>query len=277
MMPGMNRRPAPARPPEGTRIYAIGDVHGRLDLLDALLDTVRRDAARAAARGLTPIAVFLGDYIDRGPDSRGVLNLLARGPLPGVTCRYLRGNHEEYLQRFLDRDTVAVMPAWMTYGGIEMLASYGISAGDASDAAGCGMLRRLLARALPRPHKDFVDGLESLVVLGDYAFAHAGIKPGVPLTEQADADLLWIRGPFLTSAARHDKVVVHGHTSVAEPEVYANRIAVDTCAYASGVLTCAALEADGVEFLQARRPPSDDLANLDQEGADLSAQQLSLA
>ena len=240
-------RRAPGRLPEGRRIYAIGDVHGRLDLLRALIaaiDTEQKDAGTAR-----PTLVLLGDYVDRGPDSRGVVETLIEGPLSAFECVHLRGNHEDSFLRFLD--DIDVEPSWLYYGGAETLASYGIAAArDEDDPARLVALQAAFAAALPESHRAFMRGLEPCRAIGGYLFVHAGVRPGVPLAGQSLDDLLWIRGEFLRSAADHGHVVVHGHTIDREPQIRRNRIGIDTGAFATGVLTCLVLEADRYRLIQ---------------------------
>ena len=240
-------RRAPGRLPEGRRIYAIGDVHGRLDLLRALIaaiDTEQKDAGTAR-----PTLVLLGDYVDRGPDSRGVVETLIEGPLPAFERVHLRGNHEDSFLRFLD--DIDVGPSWLYYGGAETLASYGIAAArDEAAPARLAALQAAFAAALPDSHRAFMRGLEPCRAIGGYLFVHAGVRPGVPLAGQSLDDLLWIRGEFLRSAADHGHVVVHGHTIDREPQIRRNRIGIDTGAFATDVLTCLVLEADRYRLIQ---------------------------
>lgn len=245
------RRPAaaPAQVPEGLCVYAVGDVHGEFRLLERLLAAIGADPLRPA--GTEPLVVFLGDYIDRGPDSRGVLDLLSAGPLSGAACRFLLGNHEAALLDFLGNPAGGT--DWLSHGGTETLGSYGLRASvGTANPARCRALRDQLAERLPDAHLRFLKALEPLAVLGDYAFVHAGIHPGRPLDRQHPDDLIWIREPFLSSDRRHEKVIVHGHTIVREPELRHNRIGVDTGAYATGVLSALALYGTCQRFLQVR-------------------------
>lgn len=220
--------------PDGICLYAVGDIHGERGALDRLLTMIDQDRQRRSH--LRPLLVFLGDYVDRGADSCGVIERLSSGPLPGVECRFLLGNHEEAMLAFLD-DPVA-NAEWLRFGGAETLASYGIPPSvGITDRTRCEALRDALAERLPTRHLEFLQGLEHLLVIGDYAFVHAGIAPGRRLDRQRQEDMLWIRTPFLSSTLRHDRVIVHGHTIVDEPEILFNRIAIDTGAYATGVLT----------------------------------------
>jgi serine/threonine protein phosphatase 1 len=237
---------APATP-RGTRIYAIGDIHGRDDLLAQLSLLVHEDAYRRQAP--RNVVVYLGDYVDRGPHSRGVIDRLLDSPLPGFESVYLKGNHEDIMLRFLD--DISVGPSWFTYGGMETLESYGIDPPNPY-AAPTDLLRaqEKLRRELPRAHLDFLRRLRLMHEEGDYVFVHAGVKPGIPLEAQREEDMLWIRDEFLLSQSSFGRIVVHGHTITRDPDVRQNRIGIDTGAFASGRLT--ALVAEGTEwyFLQ---------------------------
>lgn len=217
----------------GTRVYAIGDIHGRLDLLMTLREQIADDARAAGAAD--NVLVYLGDYVDRGPDSRGVLDALIGAPLPGFRTIHLKGNHEVLLLAFLAEPERAAK-VWLHNGGEETLASYGISTRGSADE-----VRAAFAAALPPPHLTFLQGLALHHVEGGYLFVHAGIRPGVPLERQVEEDLLWIRGPFLNSTADHGHLVVHGHTPADEPAIRPNRIGIDTWAYATGTLSCLVL------------------------------------
>jgi serine/threonine protein phosphatase 1 len=224
------------------RIYAIGDIHGRLDLLTRAVDAVARDVA---ARGPAALTVTVGDYIDRSPASRGVLDLLARNPF-AMPYAALKGNHEEMLAAFLADP--AAGPHWFDNGGEATLVSYGVHLRGAS-YEGFAEAREELRAALPAAHVEFLRVLRLSLVRGGYFFCHAGVRPGVPLDRQREEDLLWIRGAFLHSDADFGKIVVHGHTPALAPEVRANRIGIDTGAYASGKLTCVALGEGEPRFL----------------------------
>jgi len=243
-----------AEVPPGTRVYAIGDIHGRMDLLGRLLEDVAEDAAYAPYEGGAPerlVLVYLGDLVDRGPDSRAVVERLIAGPgkagpLAGATQICLRGNHEDYLMQFLADFSAA--PAWFRVGGLEAIRSYlgHLPDGYVQDHPA---LQRLFYRSLPPSHLRFLSRMPLKHVEGDYLFAHAGIRPGVTMERQDAFDLMWIREPFLSHAGALGKVVVHGHTVVAEPDIRANRIAIDTGAYRTGRLTCLVLEGAGRRFL----------------------------
>ena len=244
------RRAAAAAPavPAGSRIYAIGDVHGRLDLLTRLHALIAADAAGASAH--RRVVVYLGDYIDRGPDSRGVIELLLRRPLSGFECVHLLGNHEDYLLQFLERADVG--PHWCAYGGFETLASYGIRllSSFAARLADFETARRALAETIPPAHVAFLRNLKLTHAEGGYLFVHAGIRPGVALADQQTDDLLWIRDEFLDSTDDFGVCVVHGHTIVEAPDQRANRIAIDTGAFATGRLTAVVLDGTARRFIQ---------------------------
>jgi serine/threonine protein phosphatase 1 len=238
---------APATPP-GTRIYAIGDIHGRLDLLIRLHELIAADAARANV--VRRVLVYIGDYIDRGPHSAGVLDLLLDRPLRGFEIVHLLGNHEDSLLQF--PEDVTVGPAWLYYGGVATLASYRIEAGSHPwrDELALRHLQDEVRARVPRRHVQFLRAMPVSHMEGDYLFVHAGIRPGVPLEKQSREDLLWIRDEFLYSTADHGKVVVHGHTISEEPVEAANRIGIDTGAFFSNRLTCLVLDGPTRRFIQ---------------------------
>jgi serine/threonine protein phosphatase 1 len=228
------------------RLYAIGDIHGRADLLDRMSGKIADDlAARPVAESLV---VTVGDYLDRGPDSSGVIERLRRNPFP---TRYvaLKGNHEVLFHDFLL--TPETGAHWRRLGGLETLRSYGVPADDMAAGQNYLAAARALAHAVPAEHFDFLAALETSLTVGGYFVCHAGVRPGVPLERQADEDLLWIREPFLASHTDFGKIIVHGHTPASEPEVRFNRINVDTGAFMTGRLTCAAIDAQGVRFVVA--------------------------
>jgi len=235
-----------AQAPADTRVYAIGDIHGRVDLLRVAHARILADAQNSPAT--RKVLVYVGDYIDRGSESRQVIDLLLNEPLAGFETVHLRGNHEQALLDFL-QDT-AVAPEWFFFGGDATLSSYGV----ARPSPGGGPEALLDVQAefkakLPEHHLAFYRSLGLYHHEGDYLFVHAGIRPGVPLDAQSEHDLLWIRELFLQSNADHGCVVVHGHTITPRPEVKHNRIGIDTGAYATGRLTCLMLERDEREFL----------------------------
>ncbi len=233
-------QPAPATLPPGRRVYAIGDVHG-CDHQLALLH--RAIAADLAARPVAaPLIVHVGDYLDRGPASAAVLERLAAGPpLPGVETVNLRGNHEAMALAVLAGGDAESATLWLLNGAAATLASWGI---DADQSAA------FWARHVPAAHLRFLQGLAMSHSEGGYFFAHAGVRPGVPLTAQDPADLLWIREPFLSYRGNLGAVVVHGHTPKQKPVIRRNQIGIDTGAVYGGPLTAAILEADQIGFLQ---------------------------
>jgi serine/threonine protein phosphatase 1 len=226
------------------RIYVIGDIHGRSDLLDKMVEEIERDL-RASPRpdGLT---VTLGDYVDRGADSRGVLDRLARNPFPTEYVA-LKGNHEALFEAFLDDPRIAFQ--WRHLGGLETLHSYRIPVAAARMGTGFAEASIALRQRLPEEHLRFLRSLELSLCVGDYFLCHAGVRPGVPLERQRTEDLLWIRDEFLNSKVDFGKVVVHGHTPTLVPEVLPTRINIDTGAFATGRLTCLVLEGKSLRFL----------------------------
>lgn len=235
----------PAVPP-GTRVYAIGDVHGCAGLLDQLHGAILADAAQAPAR--RRVAVYLGDYVDRGADSAGVIDLLLDDPLPGFERVFLKGNHEDFMLRFLGEPRHG--PLWLMNGGGATLASYGVCDSDIRRPGDrIVQLHDAFRSRLPARHLEFLRRLDLVHQEGDYLFVHAGVRPGVPLGVQTEEDLLWIREPFLSSGEDLGCVVVHGHTPVEAPEVCVNRINVDTGAVWTGTLTAAVLYGAERRFL----------------------------
>lgn len=249
-------RARPGGPPtaEGRLVYAVGDLHGCYDLLIGLLRRMAEDAAEAA-RGRRATVVFLGDYVDRGPDSARVLEALCRlkTSAPFDLC-LLKGNHEEALLRFLDSPGDGA--AWIAYGGAAALAAYGVHPPAPDDSRAAYELARdqLLAR-MPASHLRLLQTLDLMAVIGGYAFVHAGVAPGEPLRRQAERDLLWIRREFLEASGPFERVVVHGHTWADDrPTVTPVRIGLDTGAYETGVLSALRIEDEGLRLLQMRDP-----------------------
>lgn len=236
-----------ARPglPVGRRIYAIGDIHGRADLLAQIRTLILEDLTRAPAAD--PTVIYLGDYIDRGPDSAAVVQCLIETPLEAVSEIHLKGNHEDFLLRFLDGEDEVL--SWIFNGGDMTFASYGVALPEPLFGGDLGEVRRNLARRLPEPHLNFFRGLVTSHFEGGYFFTHAGVRPGVPLENQSDADLMWIREEFLESDVDFGARVVHGHTIEPEPAIRANRIGIDTGAYYTNRLTCAVFEGDEVRLI----------------------------
>jgi serine/threonine protein phosphatase 1 len=243
--------PAAAAVPPGVRVYAVGDVHGRLDLLTELLDLVRADdAGREPAETRL---ILLGDLIDRGPDSAAIVALLRDG-VPGFAgTDVLMGNHEEVLLDLLAEPDPARLAYYLRIGGYQTLESYGVPE-RMLEMPELVPPEAVLA-GLPAADRDWLSQLGEQVRIGDYLFVHAGIRPGVPLADQQPVDLRWIRKPFLSSAADHGVVVVHGHTI--DPEVVwrPNRIGIDTGAFATGRLTALGLEGEAQWTLQAVGAP----------------------
>jgi calcineurin-like phosphoesterase family protein len=227
----------PPQLPEGIRIYAFGDIHGRADLLTQMFAEIDADLGRSPAD--RPIEIYLGDYIDRGPHSGHTLDLLVERS-QGRETVFLKGNHEAYFLEVL-RDPSKVSD-WRQFGGLQTLMSYGIQPTLSPDPAEQAELVRMLNEALPSEHLSFLRDLKPSFVCGDFFFVHAGVRPGIPLHEQQESDLLWIRNEFLDSEENFGKFVVHGHTPVRAPDVRPNRINIDTGAYATGNLTLLRIE-----------------------------------
>lgn len=239
---------------EGELVYAVGDVHGCYDLLVRLLEDIARDAeVRAGDR--RPILIFVGDYVDRGPASAAVLSsLLWLGRYGGMEVHFLKGNHEEMMLKFLDQP--AGFRGWLGVGGAQTLRSYGVTPPEEeADAEDLWRARDDLLDRMPAAHLRFLQGLELSVQIGDYAFVHAGVRPGVALDKQRERDLLWIREGFLDCDRALSKVIVHGHSWLSDqPEWRKNRVGIDTGAYETGVLTAIRLEDDQLEIMQAGSP-----------------------
>ena len=241
-------RAAPASPPrvpDDVRVYAIGDIHGRADLFADLIARIAADHAQRPEK--RPILILLGDLIDRGADSAGVVaravDIAAR---PDET-HVLAGNHEELMLRALDGDGEATR-LFCRVGGRETMLSYGVTP-DAYDRAEFDDIAQMIRNHVPHDHLAFLRGMEDLVEIGDYAFVHAGIRPGVPLARQKPAHLRWIRGEFLEHRDPHPRFIVHGHTISDTVDERPNRVGIDTGAYASGRLTAIALEDDRRWFI----------------------------
>lgn len=239
---------ADAAGPPDMRLYAIGDIHGRLDLLRDLHAAVAADLVRRPCRRFR--VIHLGDYIDRGPDSAGVVEHLIEFRRDGdAVC--LAGNHDLYLLRFLDHPA-DVGEFWLANGGDAALASWGVDVyGAALRNRPFAAVRDAFAAALPPRHRAFFESLALSERHGDFLFAHAGIRPGVPLAKQKPSDLTTIREPFLGSADDHGVVVVHGHTAGDAPVIRPNRICLDTRAWSSGALTCLAIDGAAKGFVSA--------------------------
>lgn len=232
---------------DGRLVYAVGDIHGRRDLLDLLIARIGDDFTRSGHSRC--VLVFLGDYIDRGKDSRGVIDaILALSGRRGYQIVTLMGNHEQVLLNFLDDPLVG--PNWVAHGGADTLVSYNVTPpSPAAETPDWDRARLELAGALPPAHLRFMKSLALSHTLGDYFFSHAGARPGVALNKQQNRDLLWIRNEFLESRDRFDKVVIHGHTPAKEPLLSYGRIGIDTGAYFTGRLTAVRLVDTEVDFI----------------------------
>jgi serine/threonine protein phosphatase 1 len=248
---------APAKPalaprsdacvPPGRRVYAVGDIHGRADLLTRLLDDLIADARNGGYSG-KPILIFLGDYVDRGFQSKDVISILLGSAVSSFETYFLKGNHEQAMLQFLDDPTIG--PRWAEYGGAETLVSYGVQPPRSRTSLEEWIRASAeLRQAMPAEHVDFLKNLELSVRVGDYVFVHAGMRPGVPLDQQAEHDILWIRDEFLNDRRQFEAVIVHGHTPIQKPYRDGRRIGLDTGAYLSGKLTAARFEHDAVEFI----------------------------
>ena len=231
------RRTAP-RTPKGRRAYAIGDVHGRLDLLEELLGAIEADMADRERAD--DYIVFLGDLIDRGPDSKGVIDRLRVLDETRYRPVFLIGNHEEVLLRLLAGER-GLMKSWLRFGGAECARSYGMDP-KTLDTSGEEQALAELRAAIPVDHVEFLRSFVDTFRFGDYLFVHAGIRPGIDLDAQRQVDLRWIRAPFLNDATDHGFLVIHGHTISEDVEERGNRIGIDTGAYYSGVLTAVGLQ-----------------------------------
>ena len=234
-----------ARVPDNMRIYAIGDIHGRLDLLEELQEKIAADAADATDQRI--VQIFLGDYVDRGPDSKGVVDWLLQLPPTGWQRICLKGNHEATVLKFLKNSEI--IRNWQRHGGLENLLSYGVDLIGLQNEDGPDIVMREYREKFPLTHFKFFSNLPLCVEFGDYFFAHAGVRPGVSLGKQKEEDLTWIRDEFLSSQLDFGKVIIHGHTPIEFPEIRANRINIDTRAYQSGRLTCLVLEKEMQRFL----------------------------
>lgn len=232
------------------RAYVVGDIHGCADLLENLLAKIHAELQRRPAENT--LLVFVGDLIDRGPSSAAVIERLRTYRRPGIQPIFLLGNHEEVLLRIVRGDT-SLVESWLEFGGLQCLQSYGVDVtrflGKSADD-----LVRIVRSAVPALHVEFLEGFIDSWRFGDYLFVHAGIRPGIPLEDQRQSDLRWIRGPFLQDARDHGFVVVHGHTISESVEERPNRIGIDTGAYRSGVLTALVIEGADHWFIDTGPP-----------------------
>ncbi|HVI31590.1 metallophosphoesterase family protein [Phenylobacterium sp.] len=235
----------------GRRVYAVGDVHGRLDALQPLIRAIADDL-EAAPPPEPALLVFLGDYVDRGPESKGVVDLVLKmRATAGLETRALKGNHEEALLQFLAEPSFGA--TWMEHGGGPTLVSYGVQPPPTrTDNDAWARARDELERVLPAEHRAFYENLELMLDVGDYAFVHAGVRPGIAWDQQAERDLLWIRQEFLQEKGPFGKVIVHGHTPMEEAQLTRHRLGIDTGCYATGVLTAVRLQDADQRLIQVK-------------------------
>lgn len=237
-------KPAQARPsvPDGERYYVVGDIHGRCDLFEELVQAIEADDAERRAT-----VILLGDLVDRGPDSAGVI-AIAREWQSRRSVRCLAGNHEEmFLESFEDRK---VLRHFVRHGGRETILSYGLTPSE-YDSLDIGQLQDEMRRLVPQEHRDFLEAFEDMIVIGDYAFVHAGVDPSRPIEDQERSDLRWIRQRFLSHDRPLSHVVVHGHTIFEDVEDRGHRIGIDTGAFRTGVLTALVLEGTERRYIKA--------------------------
>ncbi len=235
----------------GVRLYAVGDIHGRADLLQDMHDLILKDAENSNG-DVRKVVVYLGDYIDRGHASNAVLDILIYHSLPGFKSVFLRGNHEQTLLTFLADPTIGY--SWFSFGGLATLASYGLNKDNFfMDEPFMETIRAALCKALPPDHLAFLSSLKTHYEQGDFFFTHAGVMPEQPLADQAEDELLWIRETFLFHPNPLEKVIVHGHSISHLPEIKHHRIGIDTGAFWSNHLTCLVLEEDNRRFLTTNR------------------------
>lgn len=243
----------PGRTPPGTRIYAVGDIHGQFPLLKHLHEAILEDAVAARKQHLRKVIVYLGDYIDRGGRSRDVIEMLCRPVLPGFEAVFLRGNHEEMMLAGLYDDSAVA--GWYHNGGNATAVSYDVMPPYERDKPLTADLIAQLRHAVPDHHVAFLRGTRLFHREGGYLFVHAGLRPGVALEQQVTSDLVWIREPFLNTHEPRPYVIVHGHTPTPAPEDRGHRIGIDTGAFATGRLTCLVLEGDDKRMLSVTGRP----------------------
>ena len=232
--------------PDGIRLYCIGDIHGRNDLLQKIHEKIEKDVAGFSGR---VVIVYVGDFIDRGMFSREVIEILEGNPFPDFDCIYLRGNHEQTLLDFLQEASVGSF--WLSYGGQATLVSYGVAVSKIlTRREEFVEIQKSLRDKIPQSHLDFFSKTRLSYMVGSYFFVHAGINPKYSLARQQPEDLMWIRDEFVSSSKNREKIIVHGHTVTEEPELLPNRIGIDTGAYASGRLTCLILQGKQQRIIQ---------------------------
>jgi serine/threonine protein phosphatase 1 len=235
---------------EYAAIYAVGDIHGCHDKLVVACRAISADTGVPQGKKL---AVFLGDYVDRGMQSKAVLNYISNSANFDFDCLFLCGNHDEAFLAFCRNPERQL--SWLDLGGRETLMSYGIDADHMlNSSGGIASLSEAVAQVIPTRHLEFIDGLPVLAKIGKYVFVHAGIRPGVSISQQNDRDLMWIREPFLTRGPELDVTVIHGHTVTEEPVFGRDRIGIDTGAYESGRLTVMRMVATEISFLALASP-----------------------
>ena len=236
--------------PDGYRAYGVGDIHGRVDLLDELLAKIEADiGSRPPTENFI---VFLGDLIDRGPDSAAVVERLRTYSVRDTTTVFLSGNHEEVMLRVLAGEKGGLLADWLQFGGAECVASYGLDPAALAAMGEAAAIKAIRAK-VPKAHEEFLSSFADTFRFGDYLFVHAGIRPGLGIAEQTQSDLRWIREPFLGDTKDHGFVVVHGHTISNKVEEKPNRIGLDTGAYRTGILTALAVEGADRWFLDTSR------------------------
>lgn len=237
-----------ARMADGRRVYAIGDIHGRADLLQVLLLRIFDDIERTRVQGVSPVLVFLGDYVDCGIGSRACLDQLVELQQSPIETHFLKGKHDAALLRFLRAPESGAR--WLRKGGRETLYSYGVRAPSAfAGLRGLARAADALQNAMPSSHIEFLNGLKLSIRFGDYFFVHAGLNPDLPLDAQRERDMLTIRDPFLKARTNWPFVVVHGNTPVDRLYKDARRIGIDTGAYATGRLSAVCLDGGTVSLL----------------------------
>ncbi|MCK4842390.1 MAG: serine/threonine protein phosphatase [Methylococcales bacterium] len=240
--------------PEGQRLYCIGDIHGRYDLLQEIHTIILKDSQDY----LHPVTVvYMGDYIDRGAQSKEVIDYLLSNPLPLFQSVFLMGNHEQILLEFLFSPNCPRTVMWLGFGGLSTLASYGVQVLGIPHAGVIKKIRQQFKQKIPDSHVRFFQQMKAFYEKGGYYFAHAGVRPKVRLSRQKREDLLWIREGFLESKLFHGKVIVHGHSVTDEPVIRDNRIGIDTGAYDSGLLTCLVLEGKEQRFFSTKAKDKD--------------------